>query len=133
MRTGNRDNPFIPHFKQVMVSFASSINGIADETTQQNYAALVLDRLLVLFFLQQHGLLDNNIRYLQYHLDMMHTAQADTFFAAFFLPLCHTTLSGNPSGTCHPAFGHIPTLAHPLFQKHPVEVSYQPQILDESL
>src|SRR5436305_10834099 len=77
------------HFKQVLVSFTSSIKGIADETIRHNYTSLVLDRFLVLFFLQHHGLLDNNTRYLQHHLDMMHTTQTDTFFDAFFLPLCH--------------------------------------------
>jgi hypothetical protein len=132
--TGNGENLFIPHFKQVMASFASSIKGLADETMRRNYASLVLDRFLVLFFLQHHGLLDNNIRYLQRHLDMMHTEKADTFYTALFLPLCHTILSGQAtSGAPHPAFGHIPTLAYPLFQKHPIEASYQPQIPDESL
>ncbi len=159
---------FLSRFKQVMVTFASSIKGIADETLRHNYASLVLDRLLVLFFLQHHGLLDNNSRYLQHHLDMMHTAEADTFFAAFLLPLCHTILSALPldslgfgvstfppgrrresmsfldplegteisgqtiSGTCDPSFGHVPVLAHPLFQKHDTEDTYQPQIPDES-
>jgi hypothetical protein len=133
IQTGNRKNLLIPHFKQAIASFTSSIKGIADKTVRHSYASLVLDRFLVLFFLQQRGLLDNNIRYLQHHLDIMHTVQADTFFAAFFLPLCHTTLSGQTlSSQCHPSFGHIPTLAHPLFQQHPIEASYQLQISDES-
>ena len=126
-------NFFLSRFKQVMVTFASSIKGMADETLRHNYASLVLDRLLVLFFLQHHGLLDNNRRYLQYHLDMMHTAAADTFFAAFLLPLCHTILSGQAvSGTYDPAFGHVPAFAHPLLQKHGTEDTYQPHIPDES-
>jgi hypothetical protein len=125
---------FLSHFKQVIVSFASSIKGIEDETLRHNYASLVLDRFLVLFFLQHHGLLDNNNRYLQHQLDMMHTAEADTFFAAFFLPLCHTILSGQTiSDKRYPPFGHVPVLAHPLFQKHDIEDTYQPQIPDESL
>jgi hypothetical protein len=122
------------HFKQVLVPFASSIQGIADETVRHNYTSLVLDRFLVLFFLQHHGLLDNNTRYLQHHLDMMHTTQADTFFNTFFLPLCHTALSGQtPSSQHYLPFGRVPVLAHPLFQKHLIEHSYQPQIPDEPL
>jgi hypothetical protein len=113
-------------FQEASKAFYGHIRGIANETEQKAYMILILKRLLVLYFLQQQGLLDTDPFYLSNRLRyMQQTCGPDTFYRHFFLPLCYERLSQQQqTHTDSVLFGTVPASGIPLFQKHAVECSY---------
>ncbi|MBV8823039.1 MAG: hypothetical protein JO123_09645 [Ktedonobacteraceae bacterium] len=55
---------FYRRFQSERTSLFSHIQGITAETNRATYASLLLKRLMVVYFLQQHGLLDGDTHYL---------------------------------------------------------------------
>lgn len=114
---------FHRRFKTEHAFFLSSIEGIAAETDCAEYASLLLKRLMVVYFLQQHGLLDGNTDYL---FNRLHVTRArwgeDAFYHSFLLGFFHEELTKQgQSSYAQSRFGTIPTLAIPLFTIHPLE------------
>ena len=112
---------FCKHLKGELQTFSLSISGIPDAVDRTTYALFLLQRLLVLCFLQQHLLLDKDPHYLYNRLLLTQQRLGlDAFYRHFLLPLFHTLLDQSP-GEVTDEFGRIPYLAHPLFQLHPQE------------
>lgn len=99
------------------------IQGLTSEREQQQYATLILQRLLVLFFLQGKGLLNSDPQYLQRCLQRSQQ-QTDRFFSDWFSPLCHGGIGGEKSlyYALTPT-EKLPRLALPLFQRQQLEQS----------
>ncbi len=114
---------FYTRFKRVYASFLTGIQGLPDQAERQTYALLVLNRLLVLSFLQQHGLLDDTTDYLSAHLHAVQRSQGqDRFYRHYLLPLFFERSGTSRWLVEHDVrFGRIPALDLDLFQPHAVE------------
>jgi hypothetical protein len=119
---------FYQSFKAHFRDFCTSIQGISSETDRTRYGALLVNRLMFLCFLQQHGWLDGDNDYLMHQLNLtQQTQEEDTFYHHFLLPLCHhlslpptSTTSLACTGTI-PRFGILPRFKLTLFAQHPLE------------
>ncbi len=103
-------------------AFSQAIQGISAEDERQTYTTLLLRRLMLLYFLQRQGLLDNDPAYLANRLRSVQERQGkDHFYRSYLLLLFHHHLC-KPTCTATPTFvGNVPALALPLFQTHPIE------------
>ncbi len=113
---------FYQRFQQAYHSFYQTIQGFSSEIERQAYALLLLKRLMVLYFLQYKGLLDYDKNYLSNRLQLLQKEQGrDYFYHHYLIPLFHKWLLQSTPITDIPVVGHIPPLALPLFQLHPIE------------
>lgn len=124
---------FYHSFKAERVAFLQALTGLSPTlsrtTATQTYGQLLLQRILVLYFLQAHGLLDQDPHYLAHLLQrytQSTTEPASTFYHDCFLPLCASLYTGQRSDAhVYIRLGYIPHLAHPLFQPQPSEQTPQ--------
>ena len=120
---------FYHYFKAERAAFLQHLATLSQSAKTQEYGALLLQRILVLYFLQSQGLLDHDYGYLSHHLDLQakaSTQNACSFYHQWLLPLCTVLYTGQlPDVHAHERFGYIPHLAHPLFQLHPEETGSQ--------
>jgi hypothetical protein len=101
---------FFRRFEQERMALLSAISGLSANDDSSHYASLLLRRLMVLYFLQAHGFLDHNPRYLPQQLLLTRTTCGpDAFFHTSLLPLFSTLASS----TSH--VQSIPALDLPLF------------------
>jgi len=113
-------------FQEASKTFCERIQGITNGTEQKTYTILTVKRLLILYFLQKHGLLDADPHYLSNRLRYrQQTFGHDTFYHHFLLPLCYKRLGQEQQNhTGSVLFGTAPASGIPLFQKHALEYSY---------
>ncbi|MBV9614986.1 MAG: hypothetical protein JO031_05935, partial [Ktedonobacteraceae bacterium] len=104
---------FYQRFQLEHNSFRLAIQGISSEDEQHIYAKLMLRRLMVLYFLQEKGLLDNDTSYLTNSLRSMQDRQGeDLFYRSHLLPLFHQYLCNSTKTSNKATFiGNIPALA----------------------
>src|SRR5450432_194713 len=113
---------FYQRFQREYHSFYQTIQGIPLENERQTYAMLLLKRLMVLYFLQYKGLLDYDKNYLSNRLRLLQKERGrDSFYHYYLIPLFPKWLHQSTSMTDTPFVGHVPSLALPLFQVHPIE------------
>jgi Eco57I restriction-modification methylase len=121
---------FYGEFEKQRKAFAAFIAGIpADSEDQRWYTAVVIDRLMFLWFLQEKSFLDNQRQYLQQrlqaHLDGNH---AQTFYKRFLSPLFFKGFAQErtPESTAaiQAEFGQVPYLNGGLFAQHELEQRY---------
>lgn len=119
----HQSKQFYHHFKTERTHFLQLITGIAHQPEGQAYGTLLLQRVLVLYFLQAQGLLDNNPRYLYHHLQShQQSTGGNHFYREWLLPLFTLLYTGHTACVyASGRFGHIPHLGHPLFQPHALE------------
>lgn len=113
---------FYARFKPHQHAFTTAIHGTITPQQRQEYAWLMLNRILFLYFLQQKSLLDRNKSYLYDRLQQMQAHQENAFYRCFLLPLFHSMLARphvEPELTLH--FGSIPALHLSLFAQHTLE------------
>lgn len=121
---------FYSEFEKQRKAFAAFIEGIpADSEEQRWYTAVVIDRLMFLWFLQEKGFLDNQRKYLQQrlqaHLDGDH---AQSFYKRFLSPLFFQGFAQErtpeTATAIQAAFGNVPYLNGGLFAQHELEQRY---------
>lgn len=121
---------FYGEFEKQRKAFAAFIEGIpADSEDQRWYTAVVIDRLMFLWFLQEKGFLDNQREYLQQrlqaHLDGGH---AQSFYKRFLSPLFFKGFAQERTPEIAAAiqaeFGQVPYLNGGLFAQHELEERY---------
>ena len=121
---------FYSEFEKQRKAFAAFIEGIpADSEDQRWYTAVVIDRLMFLWFLQEKGFLDNQRKYLQQrlqaHLDGDH---AQSFYKRFLSPLFFQGFAQErtpeTATAIQAAFGNVPYLNGGLFAQHELEQRY---------
>lgn len=108
--------------------FAEAMTGIEVAPHRTWYAQVLISRLLLIYDLQVAGFLGVGDRwYVHTHLSQSQQVQANRFYQAWFLPLCHQGL-----GLPHPerplplqaAIGQVPYLGGRLFRLHQLEHQY---------
>lgn len=121
---------FYKEFEKQRKDFAAFIEGIpADSEDQRWYTAVVIDRLMFLWFLQEKNFLDNQPKYLQQrlqaHLDGNHT---QSFYKRFLSPLFFKGFAQERTPETAVAilaeFGKVPYLNGGLFAQHELEERY---------
>lgn len=121
---------FYGEFEKQRKAFAEFINGIpASSEDQRWYTAVLIDRLMFLWFLQEKGFLDSKKDYLQSRLASHLEAQpGTTFYKNFLAPLFfrgfaeERTTSNRAS--INAQFGNVPYLNGGLFAPHELEQRY---------
>ena len=121
---------FYTDFERQRKAFAAFIEGIPDTDEDLRwYTAVVIDRLMFLWFLQEKSFLDGKKDYLQSrlttHLDGAHTA---SFYKRFLTPLFFRGFAQERSPANRAAikaeFGDVPYLNGGLFAPHELEQRY---------
>ncbi|MBE9068770.1 hypothetical protein IQ260_19170 [Leptolyngbya cf. ectocarpi LEGE 11479] len=116
---------FTSQLRQQLGQLSDSITGIENSCDRRWYAAVLLQRLIIVHILQQRGLLDNNIWYLHNRLGHSQQQQPDIFFQQVLRPLF-------TQGFALPALerprsvswiGQVPYLGD-VFYTHPLEQRY---------
>ncbi len=121
---------FYKEFEKQRKAFAAFIEGIpADSEDQRWYTAVVIDRLMFLWFLQEKRFLDNQPQYLQQrlqaHQDGKHT---QSFYKRFLSPLFFKGFAQErtpeTAAAIQAEFGKVPYLNGGLFAQHELEQRY---------
>ncbi len=124
---------FYECFAEHRNAFLEQIQGDIPRCARDNYGALMLNRIIVLYFLQAAGLLNGELDYLPARLRQVQChLGAQAFYRCFLLRLFHEGLS-----TAHPCagplFGRLPRLGSGIFPPHTLEMPcYQLHIPDEA-
>ncbi len=113
---------FYTYFKTHQQRFTATIRGNITAAERGEYAWLLLNRFLFLYFLQHKGLLDQDKHYLSSRLRQMQAQQKNAYYRSFLLPFFHEGLA-KPSTerALSPCFGTIPALSLALFAPHKLE------------
>lgn len=115
---------FYRHYKSRFVKFCAAIQGIPTIIERTQYAHLLINRLIFLFFLQQQGWLNGDTHYLSHHFHIhTPTLSNDTFYRSFLLPFWQQLYSPTTTFvlTASLAFGTFPRFKLALFALHPLE------------
>ena len=121
---------FYGEFEKQRKAFAAFIEGIpADSEDQRWYTAVVIDRLMFLWFLQEKGFLDNQRKYLQQRLQThLDGDNAQSFYKRFLSPLFFQGFAQErtpeTAAAIQAAFGSVPYLNGGLFAQHELEQRY---------
>lgn len=125
---------FASRFKAVRAAFLARIEGIARAEDREQYAALMLKRLMLIFFLQQKGclaisrlgVLDGDLDYLPNRLRACDVSEAAyTFYRPFLLKLFHEGLGVHRhTPELEALCGKLPSFEFSLFHKHELERIY---------
>lgn len=128
----DRDNvtkKFYRVFQEQRDAFQKFIDGIPSDDHQRWYTAVVIDRLMFLWFLQEKSFLNNEKRYLRNRLDEhLKAAGKVSFYKAFLNPLffrgfAEERTEANRTAIEH-EFGKVPYLNGGLFAEHELEREY---------
>ena len=121
---------FYAEFKKQRAAFEQFIDGIPKLSDDLHwYAAVLIDRLMFIWFLQEKKFLDGQKRYLQ---DRLAAHQAGTpvhsFYKAFLCPLFFRGFAeertDNNRAQISAQFGQVPYLNGGLFSRHELEERY---------
>ena len=125
---------FYGDFEKQRKAFAEFINGIpATSEDQRWYTAVLIDRLMFLWFLQEKGFLDSKKDYLQSRLAAHIAAPvAATFYKSFLAPLFFRGFAEERTtanrASIEAAFGNVPYLNGGLFAEHQLEQKYRDEL-----
>jgi len=115
---------FYADFDKAKVEFTGHINGMGDLKDRNEYAEVVMNRLMFLYFVQTKGFLAQDTHYLDHLLDRSSLTQLDGFYANALCPLFFDALAVPKESRLEPAktqFSSIPYLNGGLFRPHRLE------------
>jgi len=121
---------FYDKFKTQQKNFRGFIQGIAGEDDQQWYSAVMLNRLMFIYFIQKKPFLDGNVNYLKDKLAEMQAKFGHdkfySFYRFFLRRLFHEGLNQKePRGEeLNKLLGDIPYLNGGIFDEHELEKKY---------
>lgn len=122
---------FFQRFKAEHSAFQAMVHGCPTASEREWYSALLLHRLMFLYFLQQRGWLDSDTNYLRNRLALMQQLrgknQALNFYRHFLLRLLHEGL-GQPAQSRPPdllaLIGTVPYFSGGLFDRCALECAH---------
>ena len=120
---------FYREFKNELSAFAEFIEGISEQVSKEWYAALMLNRLMFIYFIQKKEFLNGEINYLENRLkETQGKFGADKFHDCFYRHFLSRLFSeglGTPESTRPPELkamlGKVPYLNGGLFDVHQIE------------
>lgn len=131
---------FYNRFSDEAKSLSSLVKGIKQESDRDWYAALLLNRLMFIYFMQRKGFMDSDLEYLRNRLKRVREVAGPNkffeFYADFLLPLFHDGLGSpqRPVAGEHLAtlIGDIPYVNGGIFSTHPLEANNKITISDKA-
>ena len=123
---------FYERFRKELAKFQKFIKGLQKQVDKEQYAALMLNRLMFIYFIQNKNFLDGDSKYLQNRLRLMQTKHGkDKFYKGFYrhflITLFHRGL-GAPEESRAPEtkklIGKVPYLNGGLFDESELEINY---------
>lgn len=120
---------FYKVFQSQREAFQRFIDGIPSDDHSRWYTAVVIDRLMFLWFLQEKFFLNGDKRYLRNRLDAhLAAGPAVSFYKAFLCPLFFRGFAEERTEANRAAiladFGNVPYLNGGLFAEHELEREY---------
>ncbi|MBT9605080.1 DNA methyltransferase [Microbacterium sp.] len=115
------------------------IEGIADDGEREWYSALLMNRLMFIYFMQKKSFMDNDTDYLRNRLnqlrDMVGGGQFYGFYRDFLLPMFHKGLGDKhhdyPSDAIRNLVGDVPYINGGIFSEHELERDNTIEVPDE--
>lgn len=123
---------FYDRFKSEHEKFIGFIDGIPDKELRPWYAAVMLNRLMFIYFVQKKRFLDNDINYLHTKLGQSQQRGKDRFYVDFLCPLFFDGFAkkeSERSTATNELLGRVPYLNGGLFLRHQVEELHETSIL----
>ncbi len=120
---------FYDLFKKEHKAFLKFVTGITETKDHEWYTAVMLNRLMFVYFIQRKGFLDNDHDYLRNRLARMKQEYGKdkfySFYRFFLLRLFHEGLGSKVrTDELEKLLGKIPYFDGGFFEKHPVEQRY---------
>ena len=120
---------FYKEFRKHLKEFQKFISGLQERVSREQYASLMLNRLMFIYFIQKKNFLDGDPHYLRNHLKRTQKDYGkDKFFRNFYryflLELFHRGLGareGSRSDETKKRIGKVPYLNGGLFDQHALE------------
>ena len=134
----NVTRQFYEKFRTHLTQFQEFITGLGQQVDREQYAALMLNRLMFIYFIQSRGFLDNDRNYLNNRLQEHRNSvskKGETFYTSFYrhflMTLFHSAL-GTPEALrdtgLRERIGQVPYLNGGLFDTHQLEQQYQQKL-----
>lgn len=120
----NITKAFYDSFRKEHKSFATHIQGLNEQHERDWYTSVMLNRLMLCYFIQKKGFLNLRTDYLQNRLDnhLQNTQQRSSFYKDFLIDLFHEGLnSPNRTPAFKAKYGRIPYLNGGMFGEHEIE------------
>ena len=125
----NITKKFYTKFQRELAAFSDFINGIHDQVSREWYAALMLNRLMFIYFIQKKKFLNGDVHYLQTRLrETQEKYGADEFHPRFYRHFLRRLFSeglGAPEARreteLKAMLGRVPYLNGGLFDLHAIE------------
>lgn len=120
---------FYKQFLRQQQSLVAAIKGIAADGDRDWYSALLMNRLMFIYFMQRKGFMDGDLQYLRTRLDRLQSLAGKGHFYEFYrdllVPLFHAGL-GMPgrkidNKVIHELVGDVPYINGGIFAVHPIE------------
>lgn len=124
---------FFDNFKKLHEKLQSGITGIADEADVRWYASVLLNRIMFIYFLQKHKVLQDDEKYLLTKFDTVNSNNED-YYKDFLLPLFFLGFAKRDSDVKKIPFiskyGNVRYLNGGLFYPHHIEKKYAPKKIE---
>ncbi|MCK8826340.1 BREX-1 system adenine-specific DNA-methyltransferase PglX [Natroniella acetigena] len=117
---------FYSSYKKIHDKFIESINGIKDDNDKNWYTSLMLNRLMITYFVQKKGLLNNDSNYLKNKYKKIEKLGYD-FYKNFLLVLFYNGFNNkfeDRSSQVEKIIGQVPYLNGGMFDVHYLEEEY---------
>ena len=115
---------FYERFKDEHDVFLHFLQGIPDEGMQHWYVSVMLNRLMLVYFIQKKQFLDGDEAYLRTRLNVSKQKGQDRFYQSFLCPLFFEGFAKKEterSLETNRLLGHVPYLNGGIFQLHQIE------------
>lgn len=130
---------FYDQFVRRQRALTSVIEGIADDGEREWYSALLMNRLMFIYFMQKKSFMDDDTDYLRNRLnrlsDMVGGGQFYGFYRDFLLPMFHKGLGGRnhdyPTDVIRELVGDVPYINGGIFTEHELERDNTIDVPDE--
>ena len=129
---------FYGKFAQEAARLSAAINGLTKRGDREWYAALLLNRLMFIYFMQRKGFMDGEVHYLRDRLMRTKNAKgvdkSQGFYSNFLIPLFHEGLGSDVRPLADPVLdrliGDVPYVKGGIFSVHPLEKKYTIRLPD---
>lgn len=133
-------NAFYRQFLTQHQALVSALKGLADEDDREWYSALLLNRLMFIYFMQRKGFMDGDPNYLRTRLDQLQALQGKGHFYEFYrdllMPLFHSSLGSRqqliPNDDIKRLVGDVPYINGGIFAVHQLEADNEISVGDDT-
>ena len=122
---------FYDRFKAEHDAMQAALDGVPAGEQRRCYVSATLDRLMLVYFVQQKGFLDGDPHYLRHRLAISRLRAPDRFYRDTLRPLFFEGLAKRPgerSSAAQRLLGAVPYLGGGLFAPHAIEMRYGERI-----